>query len=176
MNLSVTGPEYAPKPVFDTGQELDLPERILKRLRKTDFMTRTIMEIFPKARHELISINTLPHPDPELRLTPGGKCHQRIGYFCLESGQPIVFTIAFISIEKTKPELIAHSESRLKPFGELLRDHYPDSSITSEVISTQENIKLPGVFLPATTRRRVYRRERYIIVDGKKIARVVEFI
>lgn len=162
------------KPCFDISKEVPIADDILDKLRKTDYMSKTLRDNFPDIQHELISAVDVPDKDPNI-----GMSHRRIGYFYLPSGQPVVFTIAFISIEKVKPELIQDSINKLKPLGDLFRDHYPHSIIKSQPVPGYANgelIDLPHAFMPATTKRKVCRRERYIMVDDEIKARIVEFV
>lgn len=174
MRVSAYKPLDHTRDPFDVSKEISISDDILEKLRKTDYMSKTLRDIFPDIKHELIATADVPDKDPNI-----GTSHRRIGYFYLPSGQPVVFTIAFISIAKIKPELIDDSINKLKPLGDLFRDHYPHSIIKSQPVpgySNGELIDLPYAFIPVTTKRKVCRRERYILVDNEIKARIVEFV
>ena len=139
----------------------------LNKLKKVDFMTKAVRDFFPDARHKLISNNDMT--DPEL-----GKCIERIGYFFLFFYSHVIFTCANISLGKTKKELIEDLMAQKKPYGELLRDYYPDYKIESKTISFEENVQLPGLF--NQTNKIVSKHIRFILVNGEKVSIAVEYI
>jgi len=148
---------------------LSLNEVILNRLKKMDFMTNAVKNFFPNAKHKLITSRNIV--DPEL-----GNCYERIGYFYLPFGMPIIYTHAKISLDKAKEELIEELKEQKIPFGELLRAHYPNSNIGSQTIYFKEKIVLPDCYKDITAEKFVSKHERYILIDGEKIAIAIEYI
>ena len=130
-------------------------------------MSCAVRNFFPEARHKLILSNEIADPG-------FGKCLERIGYFYLPPDNPIIYTHAKINLGKTKKELIADLRAQKKPYGDLLRDYYPDSKIESKTISFEENVKLPELF--SQTNKIVSKHIRYILVNGEKVAIAVEYI
>ena len=142
---------------------------LLNGLKKTDFVTVAVKKYFPEAKHRLIFDKDIT--DFEL-----GNCYKRIGYFYLPGNVPIIYTHAMISLDKVKKELIEDLLAQRGLFGELLREHYPNSKIESETVSFKEKVKLPDYFQKVAKEKLTSRHERYIIVDGKKIAIAIEYI
>ena len=142
---------------------------VLNQFKKTDFMTYAVKNFFPDAKHKLISSG-------EVIITGLGNCHERIGYFYLSGGLPIIYTDIKISLDRTSNNLIEELKIQKKPYGELLRDYYPKSVIESETISFEENTLLPSCYLHLSQSKVVSRHERYIVVDGEKVAIAVEYI
>ena len=152
-------------PILTTPNIKDL----LNDLKKTNFVTVAVKKYFPEAKHRLIFDKDIT--DFEL-----GNCYKRIGYFYLPGNIPIIYTQAIISLSKIKKELITDLHEGKVPFGGLLREHCPRSIIESKTITFEEKVKLPDYFYTIAKERFVSQHKRYIIVDGKKVAIVIEYI
>ena len=152
-----------------TAARTTLREAITHKLKGVDFMTKAVKELCPGAMHKLITSSKINHPEL-------GRCFERIGYFYLPGNVPIIYTHAMISLDKVKKVLIEDLLAQRGLFGELLREHYPNSKIESETVSFKEKVKLPDYFQKVAKEKLTSRHERYIIVDGKKIAIAIEYI